>query len=235
MIPKISDFGLARIFPRTETQANTQRPSGTHGYMSPEYSVSGIYSTKSDVFSFGVMVLEIVTGKQNRTFSYLRSHTNLLSLVWRSCRDGNWSEVIDEIILDSSPPLDQVRRCIEIGLLCVQQMTHDRPSMSNVVSLLDFETLQIPIPNHLGSLPMAKHLLLPPLQSCIMVSLLMPLCLSIYARKLSSRHTKNKKQILSSITLATTMYFGIRLLSFCALFSPLDLVTYWTSITGPDI
>ncbi|KAK1362499.1 Receptor-like serine/threonine-protein kinase [Heracleum sosnowskyi] len=62
--PKISDFGLARIFGGDETQANTRRVVGTYGYMSPEYQLDGLFSVKSDVFSFGVLVLEIVSGKK---------------------------------------------------------------------------------------------------------------------------------------------------------------------------
>ncbi|KAF8669161.1 hypothetical protein HU200_051488 [Digitaria exilis] len=65
MNPKISDFGLARIFGRDQTQAITSRVVGTYGYMAPEYLMRGNYSVKSDAFSFGVMVLEIVTGRKN--------------------------------------------------------------------------------------------------------------------------------------------------------------------------
>ncbi|ONM58038.1 Cysteine-rich receptor-like protein kinase 10 [Zea mays] len=65
MNPKISDFGLARIFGRDQTQAVTSRVVGTYGYMAPEYMMRGNYSVKSDAFSFGVMVLEIVTGRKN--------------------------------------------------------------------------------------------------------------------------------------------------------------------------
>nr|KYP37745.1 Cysteine-rich receptor-like protein kinase 25 [Cajanus cajan] len=65
MIPKISDFGLARIVEINQDQGSTNRIVGTYGYMSPEYAMFGQFSEKSDVFSFGVMVLEIITGKKN--------------------------------------------------------------------------------------------------------------------------------------------------------------------------
>ncbi|KAF7000636.1 hypothetical protein CFC21_016499, partial [Triticum aestivum] len=64
MNPKISDFGLARLFRGDQTQGITSRVVGTYGYMAPEYVLRGNYSVKSDVFSFGVMVVEIVTGKK---------------------------------------------------------------------------------------------------------------------------------------------------------------------------
>ncbi|CAL9772378.1 unnamed protein product, partial [Musa acuminata subsp. burmannicoides] len=64
MNPKISDFGMARIFGGDETEVNTKRVVGTYGYMSPEYAMDGIFSVKSDVFSFGVLILEIISGKK---------------------------------------------------------------------------------------------------------------------------------------------------------------------------
>ncbi|CAM8947027.1 unnamed protein product [Rhodiola kirilowii] len=66
--PKISDFGLARICGGDETAAKTTRVVGTYGYMSPEYAIDGQFSVKSDVFSFGVLVLEIISGTRNRGF-----------------------------------------------------------------------------------------------------------------------------------------------------------------------
>ncbi|KAK3420148.1 hypothetical protein EUGRSUZ_G00941 [Eucalyptus grandis] len=81
MNPKISDFGLARSFGGNESEANTKRVVGTFGYMSPEYAINGFYSVKSDVFSFGVLVLEIVSGKRNRGFNHPDKHLNLLGYV----------------------------------------------------------------------------------------------------------------------------------------------------------
>ncbi|KAI7727194.1 hypothetical protein M8C21_015723, partial [Ambrosia artemisiifolia] len=78
MNPRISDFGLARIMEGSDTQANTRRVMGTYGYMAPEYMIDGIYSVKSDVFSFGVLLLEIVSGKKNRGFRHANHDLNLL-------------------------------------------------------------------------------------------------------------------------------------------------------------
>ncbi|XP_022885257.1 cysteine-rich receptor-like protein kinase 10 [Olea europaea var. sylvestris] len=66
MTPKISDFGLAKIFNQNVIEENTNRRVGTYGYMAPEYAMQGIYSAKSDIYSFGVLMLEIVSGKKKQ-------------------------------------------------------------------------------------------------------------------------------------------------------------------------
>ncbi|CAL5393109.1 unnamed protein product [Camellia sinensis] len=76
MNPKISNFGLAKIFGGNETVANAKRVVGTL-YVSPKYAIEGCFSVKSDIFSFGVMVLEVVSGKQNRGFCDPNHHLNL--------------------------------------------------------------------------------------------------------------------------------------------------------------
>ncbi|XP_031395824.1 G-type lectin S-receptor-like serine/threonine-protein kinase At1g11330 isoform X2 [Punica granatum] len=76
--PKISDFGMARIFGVNEDQANTRRVVGTYGYMSPEYAMEGRFSEKSDVFSFGVLLLEILSGRRNTSFYLDEQFLNLL-------------------------------------------------------------------------------------------------------------------------------------------------------------
>ncbi|XVF70465.1 hypothetical protein PTKIN_Ptkin11bG0163700 [Pterospermum kingtungense] len=81
MNAKISDFGLARSFGEKQTAANTSRVVGTFGYMSPEYAIDGVYSIKSDVFSFGVLVLEVVSGRRNRGFCHPDHHLNLVGHV----------------------------------------------------------------------------------------------------------------------------------------------------------
>ncbi|GMY09979.1 G-type lectin S-receptor-like serine/threonine-protein kinase At4g03230 isoform X1, partial [Fagus crenata] len=78
MIPKISDFGLARIVGGKQTEANTNKVAGTFGYMSPEYALDGIFSIKSDAFSFGVVLLEIISGKKNTGFYQSEQAMSLL-------------------------------------------------------------------------------------------------------------------------------------------------------------
>ncbi|XAR67513.1 Non-specific serine/threonine protein kinase [Bertholletia excelsa] len=137
MNARISDFGLARSFGGNQMQANTQRVVGTYGYMSPEYVVDGVFSTKSDVFSFGVLVLEIVSGKRNRGFSHQEHHHNLLGHAWRLYNKDRLEELIDQSLRNSCP--SEVLRSIHVGLLCVQQNSEDRPSMTSVLLMLGSE------------------------------------------------------------------------------------------------
>ncbi|XP_039026927.1 G-type lectin S-receptor-like serine/threonine-protein kinase At4g27290 [Hibiscus syriacus] len=138
MNPKISDFGLARSFGEKETTANTKKVVGTYGYMSPEYAIDGLYSIKSDVFAFGVLVLEIVSGKRNRGFFHPDHQHNLLGHAWRLFYDGNSMELVADTIKRTCNP-SEVLRSIQVGLLCVQRSLEDRPTISNVFLMLSSE------------------------------------------------------------------------------------------------
>ncbi|CAK8577842.1 unnamed protein product [Lathyrus sativus] len=150
MNPKISDFGMARIFGTNQTEANTVRVVGTYGYMSPEYAMDGIFSVKSDVFSFGVLVMEIISGKKNRGFYSASKELNLLGHSWKLWKEGNALELIDSSIIDNSYLPSEVLRCIQVGLLCVQERAEDRPTMSSVVLMLSSETATIAQPKNPG-------------------------------------------------------------------------------------
>ncbi|GJT86985.1 G-type lectin S-receptor-like serine/threonine-protein kinase [Tanacetum coccineum] len=145
MNPKISDFGLARRFRGHESEANTNKVVGTLGYISPEYAANGLFSVKSDVFSFGVLLLEIVSGKKNRGFSHLEHNDNLLGHAWRLYRAGKSLELVSAPLYDSCVDFEVIR-AIHVGLLCVQDLAQDRPTMSLVVSMLDNDGV-LPPPN----------------------------------------------------------------------------------------
>ncbi|CAL5183341.1 unnamed protein product [Lathyrus oleraceus] len=148
MNPKISDFGIARIFDKDQTHSNTKRVVGTYGYMSPEYAMGGYFSVKSDVFSFGVLVLEIISGMKNRGFHF-SDDLNLLGHAWRLWNEGKVLELIDSSYADSYSE-SEVIRCINVGLICVQEKIEDRPTMPSVVMMLNSETTMLPQPKHPG-------------------------------------------------------------------------------------
>ncbi|KAK3040280.1 hypothetical protein RJ639_028195 [Escallonia herrerae] len=106
--------------------------------MSPEYAVDGNFSVKSDVFSFGVLVLEIVSGRKNRGFYDPEHDLNLLGHAWKLWDEGKAMGLLDASMEDRFSATEAAR-CIHVGLLCVQQRTEDRPTMSSVVMMLDGE------------------------------------------------------------------------------------------------
>ncbi|KAL6842253.1 hypothetical protein ACP4OV_027901 [Aristida adscensionis] len=137
MNPKIADFGLARAFDGDQSRDITRRPAGTLGYMAPEYAYYGHVSTKSDMFSFGVIVLEMVTGRRNSSTYECVDSVSLLSYVWGKWTTGSTADAVDPSLLGHGRRLDgEVLHCVEVGLLCVQENPEDRPDASAVVTML---------------------------------------------------------------------------------------------------
>ncbi|KAG6515125.1 hypothetical protein ZIOFF_025510 [Zingiber officinale] len=143
MNPKISDFGMAKIYVPDENDVNTNRIVGTYGYMAPEYAMDGVFSVKSDVYSFGVLLLEIISGERNGR-AHLEQHgQNLLRTAWDLWMQDKPSEFIDQL-LDCE--VGKAVKCIHIGLLCVQENAEERPTMSQVVVMLRTEGMVLPQP-----------------------------------------------------------------------------------------
>ncbi|XP_073108464.1 G-type lectin S-receptor-like serine/threonine-protein kinase At4g27290 isoform X2 [Elaeis guineensis] len=147
--PKISDFGTARIFKVDQIEENTNRVVGTYGYMSPEYAMGGIFSVKSDVFSFGVLVLEILSGKKNRMINQREARVNLLGRAWRLWTEGRCLEILDKAV-GCAYPESKILQCIQVALLCVQEGSEDRPTMAEVVLMLGTESALLPQPQKPG-------------------------------------------------------------------------------------
>ncbi|GKV50499.1 hypothetical protein SLEP1_g57202 [Rubroshorea leprosula] len=144
--PKISDFGMARIFRGdNENEANTRRVVGTYGYMSPEYAMVGLFSEKSDIFSYGVLLLEIVSGRRNTSFGNDEDTSSLLEYAWKLWNEDNVLAMVDKLVCDPCHRRE-ILRCIHVGLLCVQEMAKDRPTMSTVISMLNSEIVDLPSP-----------------------------------------------------------------------------------------
>ncbi|XP_042377153.1 G-type lectin S-receptor-like serine/threonine-protein kinase RKS1 isoform X2 [Zingiber officinale] len=147
MDPKISDFGLAKLFGVDETQGNTRRIAGTFGYMAPEYALHGLFSVKSDVYSYGVLVLEILTSQKNICHRGSEYPIELVThVVWRHWAQGSALQVIDHDLVEQCQA-PQILRCIHIGLLCVQEDPIQRPTMANVVLMLNNLFISLPTPS----------------------------------------------------------------------------------------
>ncbi|KAH6790523.1 hypothetical protein C2S51_005529 [Perilla frutescens var. frutescens] len=143
--PKISDFGMARIFGGTQDHGNTARVVGTYGYMAPEYAMEGRFSEKSDVYSFGVLMLEILKGKKNAHYYNQEWSLSLIGCAWKMWSEEQGLGFADENIASSDYKAEIVR-CIHIALLCVQEFPKDRPHIQTVLSMLSREIVELPTP-----------------------------------------------------------------------------------------
>ncbi|KAL1563657.1 receptor-like serine/threonine-protein kinase SD1-8 [Salvia divinorum] len=149
LAPKISDFGLARIFEEDQGLARTKRVVGTYGYMAPEYAIDGKYSVKSDIFSLGVVLLEIISGKKNRGYGESDNYLNLLGHAWLLWKENKIVELMDECLNNTFKECE-VKRCMQVGLLCVHKFADDRPNMSSVVSMLGSDAAVLAEPKEPG-------------------------------------------------------------------------------------
>uniref|UniRef100_A0ACD5TQM7 Uncharacterized protein n=1 Tax=Avena sativa TaxID=4498 RepID=A0ACD5TQM7_AVESA len=146
MNAKISDFGLAKIYSTNNNEGNkTRKVVGTYGYMAPEYASHGLFSIKSDVFSFGVLVLEIISGKRNSR--ECGAFINLVGHAWQLFEEERWIELVDAALPPNGHSAE-IMRFINIALLCVQEDAIDRPTMLDVVAMLSSETMILYKPKH---------------------------------------------------------------------------------------
>ncbi|KAF7086785.1 hypothetical protein CFC21_090047 [Triticum aestivum] len=150
MNPKISDFGIARICLPNMTESNTTTAMGTFGYIAPEYCSQSVYSTRSDVFSFGILVLEIISGKR-AVGSYQLSGRSyeLRKYAWQLWREQRCDELVDDSLGEEYPEMDTMR-CIQVALLCVQDVAEDRPTMRDVTTMLSNGNKRLLLPAQPG-------------------------------------------------------------------------------------
>ncbi|KAI3786632.1 hypothetical protein L1987_40455 [Smallanthus sonchifolius] len=133
--PKISDFGLAKLFPAHLTHVST-RIAGTQGYLAPEYAIRGQLTRKADIYSFGILLLEIVSGRPNQNRRLPVEEQYLLERVWQLYREGELTRLVDTSV-EEDVDVDEACRYLKIGLLCTQSLPKSRPSMSNVMKMLN--------------------------------------------------------------------------------------------------
>ncbi|KAL0407102.1 UNVERIFIED_CONTAM: putative LRR receptor-like serine/threonine-protein kinase [Sesamum latifolium] len=133
LTPKISDFGLAKLYDDTKTHIST-RIAGTVGYVAPEYAMLGRLTEKADTFSFGVVALEIISGRPNSDLGLEDDMIYLLEWVWNLHEDNRDIELVDPTLHQYDA--NAVQRVIGVALLCTQASPASRPPMSRVVAML---------------------------------------------------------------------------------------------------
>ncbi|CDP04783.1 unnamed protein product [Coffea canephora] len=134
------------LLDKNETRSKTTKIAGTYGYMAPEYAMDCLFSEKSDVFSFGIIVVEIISGHRNMAFFKSDSSLNLLGHASNLWKEEKPLELLDSAVTNSSCSASEVVRCLQLGLLCVQDRAVDRPCMSDVISMLRNDTIVVPLP-----------------------------------------------------------------------------------------
>ncbi|KAM0048729.1 putative transferase, protein kinase RLK-Pelle-DLSV family [Helianthus debilis subsp. tardiflorus] len=150
LTPKISDFGLAKLNEKENTHIST-RVAGTLGYMAPEYALWGHLTYKADVFSFGVLALEIIAGKNNMKSRPNEDYVSLLDLAVVLKEKGTLMDLVDPR-LGSDFNKIEAERMIEVAILCTNQSPAFRPTMSEVVNMLEGHTIIKEIDMSIGTL-----------------------------------------------------------------------------------
>ncbi|KAK1283741.1 putative LRR receptor-like serine/threonine-protein kinase [Acorus calamus] len=139
--PKISDFGLAKLYSDDHTHLST-RVAGTFGYLAPEYALWGHLTEKVDVFGFGVVALEIITGRKNCDVSLDEGKAYLLEWAWQLHEENNDLGLVDMTLTEFNA--EEAVRVVGVALLCTQASPTLRPSMSKVVAMLSGDVGVVP-------------------------------------------------------------------------------------------
>ncbi|GLJ33751.1 hypothetical protein SUGI_0678390 [Cryptomeria japonica] len=144
---KIADFGLAKVFPEDITHLTT-RVGGTIGYTAPEYAVHGQLTDKADVYSYGMIVLEIVSGRKYFDSKLPAPMQLLLEWAWNLYEKSKAFRTVDRRLIEEEPELnkEEILKVIQIAFLCTQGSPEMRPLMSQVVSMLISNTEILPQP-----------------------------------------------------------------------------------------
>ncbi|XWS66893.1 hypothetical protein CRYUN_Cryun05aG0240100 [Craigia yunnanensis] len=154
LIPKVSDFGLSRILRDNASHISTH-VAGTLGYLAPEYAISGRLTRKTDVYSFGVLLLEIISGQTVVNFDLEHGEHYLVQKAWEIYRTNSILQLVDPTV-GMNYPEEEAVRFIKVGLLCVQETTRLRPEMSTALKMLtndiDIEGVQISQPGLVADL-----------------------------------------------------------------------------------
>ncbi|KAH1199292.1 Cold-responsive protein kinase 1 [Glycine max] len=134
--PKIGDFGLAKLFPDNVTHVST-RVAGTVGYLAPEYALLGQLTKKADVYSFGILMLEIISGKSSSIAAFEEDYLVLVEWAWKLKGENRLLDLVDSELSEYDESV--VYRFLIVALFCTQSAAQHRPSMKQVLEMLSKE------------------------------------------------------------------------------------------------
>ncbi|KAK7354659.1 hypothetical protein VNO80_20125 [Phaseolus coccineus] len=143
--PRIGDFGLARFFPEDQAYLSTQF-AGTLGYTAPEYATRGELSEKADIYSFGVLLLEIICCRKNTDRTLPSEMQYLPQYAWKLYENARILDIIDPKLRQDGFVEKDVMQAIHVAFLCLQPDPHLRPPMSEIVALLTFKIEMVTTP-----------------------------------------------------------------------------------------
>ncbi|EEF32801.1 putative serine/threonine-protein kinase [Ricinus communis] len=133
--PKVSDFGLSKLFADNITHIST-RVAGTLGYLAPEYAISGHLTRKSDIYSFGVLLLEIVSGRTAVDFDLELGEHFLVEKAWEMYKENKLVHLVDPMLNGNNLIEEEAIRFLKVALLCVQEKCGLRPKLSKAVKMM---------------------------------------------------------------------------------------------------
>lgn len=145
LVPKIGDFGLAKLFPDNVTHIST-RVAGTMGYLAPEYALLGQLTKKADIYSFGVLLLEMISGRSGSKSLWEFDMQTLLEWTWKLRDEDRLLDIVD-LELVGGYPEQEVLRFVKVALFCTQATSNQRPSMKQVVEMLSDEEISLDVGN----------------------------------------------------------------------------------------
>ncbi|KAM3296692.1 hypothetical protein ACQJBY_038842 [Aegilops geniculata] len=145
MNPKISDFGIARMYSPSVDEEFTDHIVGSTGFIAPEYEKRGLFSTKSDVYGFGALLLEVISGKRCFSLSSGADYGVLNKRAWVLWSEGRLMKLVDSHLRGESH-VAEIMRCIQIALLCVEEDATNRPTMQEVVLMLSCQSVALRTP-----------------------------------------------------------------------------------------
>ncbi|ONI13203.1 hypothetical protein PRUPE_4G209600 [Prunus persica] len=140
-LPKLSDFGLAKLGPTGDKTHVSTRVMGTYGYCAPEYALTGQLTTKSDIYSFGVVFLEIITGRRVIDNNRPTEEQNLVTWAQPLFKDRRKFTLMADPLLEDKYPIKALYQALAVAAMCLQEEAATRPLISDVVTALEYLTV----------------------------------------------------------------------------------------------